>query len=371
LSSFTIIRLEEDGTFRVEAVSGKLTGKPIGIRSAQAGRYEEAPDGSFTLALPPGTAASTPPSTNAYLDLPPGFLSLRVITAPFTDDKKIRELLPVEAEDRFITPASDLTLDYISFPHDGGERRILLCAAREERLAALLNALADKGFDPRVIGSTAIAALMKQPEVSIELIRSPPPLDDTRRAAIASEEMKKPSLNLRRGRLRSTAGEQAAAKTLRWSTALAAICIALVAANWFIRYRAAGASIESHKKSQAELFQKVFPKGSKMVDPTYQMKARAKELETRLGVLSGIDPLELLETVADAKALTSGVVFDEIRAGGDAITIRGTGPSFGVIDMLSDRFKASYSDVKIADSKASSEGGVRFSLTLAGRKGGG
>lgn len=366
MRSFTIIRLEDDGTFRVENIAGKLAG----IKSAQTGRYEEAPDGAFTLALPPEMAVSTAAPAHIYLDLPPGFLSLRVITTPFTDDKKIRELLPVEAEDRFMTPASDLALDYISFPHEGGERRILLCAAREERLAALVNALAAKGFDPHVIGSTAIAALMKQPEVSITQLQSPPPLSDTQRAAIASEEMKKPSLNLRRGRLRSTSGEQAAARMLRWSAALAALCIALVAANWFIRYRAAGASIEAHKKSQAELFQKVFPKGSKMVDPTYQMKARTKELETKLGALSGIDPLELLETAADAKALTSGVVFDEIRATGDSITIRGTGPSFGVIDMLADRFKTVYSDVKIADSKASSEGGVRFSLTVAGKKGG-
>ncbi|MBI5141254.1 MAG: hypothetical protein HZA20_03545 [Nitrospirae bacterium] len=362
MRSFTIIRLEDDGAFRVENVSGK----PAGIKSTQTGRYEEAPDGAYTLTLPPGTAASS----HVYLDLPPGFLSMRVITTPFSDDKKIRELLPVEAEDRFMTPASDLVLDYISFPKDGGERRILLCAAQETRLAALVNALIAKGFDPQVIGSTAMTALMKQPEASIEQIQSPPPLSDTRRAAIVAEEMRKPSLNLRRGRLRSTSGEQAAAKMLRWSAALAALCMALVAANWFIRYRAAGASIESHKKSQAELFQKVFPKGSKMVDPTYQIKARTKELATKLGVLSGIDPLELLETVADAKSATAGVVVDEIRATGDSVTIRGTGPSFGVIDMLADRFKTVYSDVKIADSKASSESGVRFSLTFTTGKGG-
>jgi hypothetical protein len=38
--------------------------------------------------------------------------------------------------------------------------------------------------------------------------------------------------------------------------------------------------------------------------------------------------------------------------------------------MLADRFKAIYSDVKIADSKASAEGGVRFSLTFTTGKGG-
>ncbi len=360
MNAFTLFRLESDDTIRIEQTTDKSAARKV----FEAGRIEKSPDGSLNISLPSDLRATK----NVYLDLPRSFLRLRILEMPLSDPNKIRKILPVKAEGLFRKPLQDLCLDYIAISEQEGKKRILLCATEQSKVLKLINALKAGGFEPRVIASTDLIAQCGRKSDSLEGFLNPPGLNDNERLSLVSKELRRPSLNFRRGSLSYTAHHREAAKLLRRTVPLLVILVALLIANWGVRYNYMGKRIDRYKDREVEIFKQVFPAGAKLVDPSYQIKAKIQGIQKNLKVLSGTDPLDLLEILADAKGAIDNLILDEVKITEDSVLVKGSCPSFEAMNLIAESLRAYYTNVKVSDSKTSVEGGVRFSLVLSGKR---
>ena len=361
MSAFTLFRLESDKTIRIEQVADKQTARKV----LEAGEYEDLPDGSFKISLPAGLTRTR----NVYLDIPRSFLCLRVLDMPFSDPDKIRNIIPVKAEGLFRKQVQDLCLDYLFLPDEEGKKKMLLCAVGQAKVAALISAFQAEGFEPRVIASTDLISYAGRQSLSLEGLLNPPRLDENERISLICKELRRPSLNFRQGELSYTAHHREAVKLLRLTVPLLVILVALFVANWGVRYKDMSKRLNRYKDYEAEIFKQVFPADAKLVDPSYQIKAKIHEIKENMAVLSSADLLDVFEILAETKGAIGNVILDEIKITEDSVVVKGTGPSFESMNLMVEALRFYYSGVKVSDSKTSVTGGVRFSLVLSGRKG--
>ena len=356
----TLLRIESDE--EISLVQYEPGG--AGVRLRAAARIESE-DGGLSVRLPDGVE----PSRHVILDLPPSWIRRRVLSMPIRDPAKVRELLPMEAEGRFQEGPDELVLDFIPLPPDesragDGGQRIALLAAPKKELGAILSALERTGLDPRVVSCLEIAALSPGAGGAVDALLEPPPLDEAGRLERAAEELRTSRFNLRRGELRYTAHQRETVRLLRWTVPLLIVLLLLLGANWGLRHRHLKERIEAAHRQEESVFRSVFPKDARLVNAVYQVEARTRELETRLAVLTGIDPLEAILRISSAIETAGAVELDEARMDEGAVVLKGRGDAFGTMNRFAELLKSDYASVEISDSSTDAEGGVRFTIVL-------
>ncbi len=89
--------------------------------------------------------------------LPPGLVSYRVLSFPFSDERRITQAVAFEAEGQFPVPLEELSHGHIVVPaQDGG--RALIGAVREERVSQIAGIFTRAGADLKHVTSGALAA---------------------------------------------------------------------------------------------------------------------------------------------------------------------------------------------------------------------
>lgn len=85
-----------------------------------------------------------------FLGLPGSQLSIRVLSLPFSDRKRIDKVLPFEVEEMFLKKREDLIIEAIPL----GDKRVLAVAVEKALLREYLDTFGKYGLEPRWIGST-------------------------------------------------------------------------------------------------------------------------------------------------------------------------------------------------------------------------
>lgn len=83
-------------------------------------------------------------------------VSVRNLTIPFADKKKIKQVMSFELEDQLILPASEHIAEHIYTGKSDSESRILVTAIEKEELASLFENFEQSGLDPHVLGISHI-----------------------------------------------------------------------------------------------------------------------------------------------------------------------------------------------------------------------
>jgi type IV pilus assembly protein PilM len=91
------------------------------------------------------------------LVLPPGLLSYRVLSFPFTDERRIAQAVGFEAEGQFPVPLEELTHGHLVVPSSGSGGRALLAAVRRERVEQIAGIFRRAGSDLKHVTSGAIS----------------------------------------------------------------------------------------------------------------------------------------------------------------------------------------------------------------------
>jgi len=78
-------------------------------------------------------------------------LSIRELDLPFTDPKKIDQVVPYELEGQMVMPLEEAVFDHMILSDDGGSARVLAAAARMEDVGLLLDRLNEVGISPRAL----------------------------------------------------------------------------------------------------------------------------------------------------------------------------------------------------------------------------
>src|SRR5688572_6327545 len=89
--------------------------------------------------------------------LPPGLLSYRVLSFPFSDERRIAQAVGFEAEGQFPIPLDELTHGHFVVPATGGGGRALLAAAKADRVEQIAGIFRRAGVDLKHVTSGAVA----------------------------------------------------------------------------------------------------------------------------------------------------------------------------------------------------------------------
>ncbi len=90
--------------------------------------------------------------------LPGDEVSVRMVTLPFSDRKKIEQTIGLELERQIPFPINDVVYDYmVAGQTEEGGSRILVALGQKERIAVFLETLAEAQMDPRLLGPESLA----------------------------------------------------------------------------------------------------------------------------------------------------------------------------------------------------------------------
>jgi general secretion pathway protein L len=86
-----------------------------------------------------------------------GDATIRLITLPFNDPKKIEQVLGYELESQILGEISELVYDSVISSQRGDTTNVIAVAMERERVKALIASLQQIGAEPRVVGAAALS----------------------------------------------------------------------------------------------------------------------------------------------------------------------------------------------------------------------
>jgi len=105
------------------------------------------------------------PDDSLAVALPGALAATHLITLPFSDPRRIEQVLPAEVEGAIPFDLSEVVWDAAVLGHVGGKAEVLVGVVKKTALREHLEALAAAGLDPRVVtlAPLALAALGERP----------------------------------------------------------------------------------------------------------------------------------------------------------------------------------------------------------------
>lgn len=296
---------------------------------------------------------------NAYLSLPLSSLNFRVIDLPFSDKDKIREVLPFELDGMILGGSDKVVFDDIIVGRSNDKNQVLAVYVEKTVLNNILGKLKSYNIDPEFIMSIELKNMLK--DFSLAKLLTPAGLEDKDRIAVAFEEIKTPTINLRREEFSYTRDIERTKKSLR-ITAILVILLALVlSSDLLLKIISTRQDIASLKNDMRKKYQEIFPGEKNILNEIYQLKSHMKELKNKEDVFIGINPLNLLLNLS--KIDKQGVVVNEVIADRGKLTLKGEAPSLSDIQKIKGKLESLFDEVTISDSKTSTQGNMLFAIT--------
>ncbi|OGW36715.1 MAG: hypothetical protein A2Y97_01380 [Nitrospirae bacterium RBG_13_39_12] len=300
---------------------------------------------------------------NAYLSLPLSRLNFRVIDLPFSDKNKIREILPFELDGMILGGSDKVIFDDVIIGMSNNKYQVLAVYIEKAVIKQILEKLKSCNIDPEFITSIELKNTLK--DFSLEKVFTPAVLDDRERISLSAEEIKTPTVDLRRGEFSFTRNIERTRKSIRKTVVLVVLLAIVLTANLLLRIIYTRNEINSLKESIRSEYQAIFPGEKNVVNELYQLKARLKELKDKEDIFIGVNPLDLLLDLSRIER--QNVTFDEITADVGKITLRGEAPSLSDIQKVKVKLELFLDGVSISDSKASVQGKMMFTITAKER----
>lgn len=310
-----------------------------------------------------------PPDTEAWLSLPLSFIDLRVMELPFSDENKIRELLPFELDNVVLGGSGNTVFDIRLLETSDGKAKVLVAYVNKGILGEILGRLKAAGADPRVITSVELVHLVGSAPAGTDIasaLLSPTRMSEDERLSAAGRENTAPTFNFRRGDLAYTADSERTKKSLRLTAMLGFVLAVLIAADAGMMIFAARRDISSLKAEARKTYLSLFPEEKKISNELYQLKAHIKELKDKETVFSGVSPLQVLLQIA--KSRRPGVTFTEISVDREATVLKGECQSAGEAQKLTSDLETALPGVTLTETKPSAQGKTLFTIIARGKR---
>lgn len=308
-------------------------------------------------------------SGESVLSVPLSLLNFRILELPFSDTRKIRELLPFEIDGLVLGGAESVVFDAVVLGQTNGQYRILVACLLKKTLKTILEKLKSSGFDPVAVTCLELSHILASDGAgpgTADLLISPAPMTDEERTAAAQKEVERPAINLRRDEFAYTVDTEKTKKALMMTIALAALIVIIFFADMSI-------TILSLKKENARTRDEIrktylglFPGETKITSELYQLKAHIKEMRDKESSLVGISPLVALLDLS--RAVRPGISLTEIDQDRETIVLKGECPSLSDVQKFKNDLDGSFGDVVVADTKPSARNRVLFTVTAKAKK---
>lgn len=305
----------------------------------------------------------------SYLSLPLSLLNFRIIELPFSDMKKIRELLPFEIEGLILGDPKDFVFDAQVLGKKNEKFEVLVAYLSKDILRKILNSLKTAGFDPRAATSLELAYLLGSSpsgeEVMNKLIR-PGPIPESARMSAVAEEMDHMTLDLRRDEFVFTADMDRTKSSLKITAALVLLLALVFLSDTVMTIISVRRESQALKDDIRKTYLSMFPGEKKITDEIYQTKAHIKELKDKESAYIGVSPLLLLLDLS--RIATPGTALTEVTVDRELIVLKGECSSMSDAQRVKNDLEGFLTDVNISETKPSLQNRTMFTITAKGRK---
>lgn len=368
------------------------------------------------------------PSTSVA-GLPLAAVSMRVINLPFSDKKKLDEVIAFEAGDIFLKSVEDLVIG--TLPLSDG--RVLVASIEKGVLKGYLDILKEFDIDPvwagvslfskasllrrlydgqdeaALLDSDSLVVIKGQQPRFFKEIRSAQDLRlalsalsedgvNVRRfyaeqgsmdalsplgieavpvkefqggagvCALASGFMDgfKEAINFRRGEFADTKEIESAKKGLKVTAALIATLCIFWGAYSYLKYKALKASLVQGTSKMEQDYRGIFQGEQRVVDALSQLEVKLKNIKEEKRVMkAGVDVLEAMRGLSEAAGDTVRLYRLQMQPG--RITASGESASFEAANNFRDSLSRLpyFKDITLTDLKARPSAGVSFSITAS------
>lgn len=301
---------------------------------------------------------------NAYLSLPLNSLNFRVIDLPFSDKDRIREVLPFELDGMILGGSEKVVFDDIIVGKSDNTYQVLAVFLDKKNIREILEKLKSQNIDPVFITSLELKTLVK--DFNLTKLLSPLPLEDKERIALAVEEIKNPTINLRRNEFSYTRDVEKTRKSLKLTAVLCTMIVLVIAGDILFRILSSKQETAFLRNEIRKSYLELFPEEKNIMNELHQLKAHIKELKGREGVFIGVKPLNVLSELAQIEK--EDARFNEVTIDRGKLTFRGEAGSLSAVQQLQEKLGKYFDEVSISDSKASVQGATLFTITAKERE---
>ena len=307
----------------------------------------------------------------SYLSLPLTLLNFRIIELPFSEQERIREVLPFELNGLMLKEPEGAVLDACVLGKDNGTYKVLVVYVLRDVLKGVLERLKALKADPRIVTSVELAeAIGMDPSASEEAITerllNPNVLAGEDRIRAATKQIGEPTINLRRGDVSFTADNEKLRRRVRLTVILAGFVFLIFLSDMALQIISTRKEISAVREEMRKTYSSLFPQEKKVTNELYQMKSHLKELDDKERVLLGISPLEFYLELT--RVSRPGTNFTEITIDKERVLLKGECPSLSDVQQIKSNLEGFLTDVNISQAKPSSSNKVVFSITAKRRK---
>jgi type II secretory pathway component PulL len=299
-----------------------------------------------------------------YVSAPFDLLNFRIINLPYSDKGKINKTIPFELENLIIANPKDIIFDAVVLDNSGSGFDILVVYAGRSFIEALIEELARKNIDPRVITSIdlneiihARSSMEPIPAVKLASLERPAVFD---RVKTAEKELSVPTINLRTGPVAYTKDIAKARRSIRKSIVLGILLAAVINMHIAFNLVTTKNEIFSLTREIRSLYNSAFPGEKKIVDELYQMKSHIKAMQEKSDALSGVNPLGFLLKISNKPA--AGIIYNEIQLENGFVKMAAEANSMEAIDRVKTGLSEHLSDVLVSDVKPAQDGKIFFTV---------
>jgi len=303
-----------------------------------------------------------------FLSLPLELLNFRILEFPFSDMKRIIDVLPFELDGIVLGGAENVVFNARLLGESKGKYEILVAYVTKDALRAILDGLRKSGFDPRFITSLELAHILNaSPKEDIaECLLSPGPVTDHERLDRAEKEMKTPTLDFRKGEFLYSRDAERTKKSLKTTAALAVLLLLAFLFHSVITMVALERENTAMKDEIGKTYHGLFPNDKKVTDELYQLRAHLKELKDKESSFVGVSPLQIL--LGLSRTNMRDVSLNEITVDRDFIMVKGECAAVSDAERIKKNLEGFLTGVMISDTKTSLQNRILFTMTAKVKK---
>ena len=307
----------------------------------------------------------------SYVSVPLSMLSFRTIELPFSDMKRVREVLPFELDNLMLGGSGGIVFDARVLKEREGTYKFLVVCMMKDSLRKLLDAFRRQRIDIKTVTSidlaSAVDAFSSEDQVADLLMQqSTGSLRAEDRVTAAAYEVADPTIDLRRGEFAYTGDTEKAKKSLKYTLVLGMLLLLLFLSDLLLNSFAMKKESLSIDNEIKRSYTDMFPGEKKITSEIYQLKAHLRELKDKEPLFAGISPLQdLLDVTAAGK---NGFSFNEIDIENTRVILKGECRTLSDVQTLRNSLASFFTDVVISDTKPLTQGKTAFTITAKERR---
>jgi len=271
------------------------------------------------------------------LVLPDDKVHLRFLELPFSEESRLREVVPYELREMITYQPDEIVFSAIPLGADG---KVLVGYVERTYLERLLDELQGRGFNIQRITSVELYRTLKELEAT--------PVDSLSREELFKEELQEARVDF----LKSTIGYERRLSDvkalLNGVLRLAIVWLFASAVLLTFKWYPLKVEISRLNEKKTALFKQLFPQ-EKAVAPLYQLKAQIKNLQQELEELEHIQPWKDFALLSINWPLSLKADSVEIRQ--ESILVKGYAEGLAEIEHLKNILAKRFSQVNILQSE--------------------